>query len=304
MQGWFCCGTDAAFKPFSDGSIHKLTSACKKFVTSLNKSRDIRRWAAEGFAYLSLDADVKEELVNDPLVINAMIDLAKSGDMSALYGVITTLVNLTNSYEKNEVLPEMVELAKFAKQHIPEEHIKDKKDYVDKRVRKLANMNIAVALVALSKTESKSARELICRVLNAICEFKECRGPVVSAGGAKALLNMALENNTGAGQLQAGQALARIGITMNPEVAFPGQRSAEVVRPIMELLRVECSSLQNFEALMALANLAQVSESVANRILKDGGFSKIENYMYEEHVMLRRAATPMCHESHYQRICR
>lgn len=284
-------GTDAAFKPFSDGSVHKLTSACKKFITSSTRSRDIRKWAVEGFAYLSLDADVKEELVDDPLVINAMIDLAKSGDQSALYGVITTLVNLTNSYEKNEVLPEMLELAKFAKQHVPEEHIKDKKEYVDKRVKKLAKMNIAVALVALSKTESRSARELICRVFNAICEFKEFRGSVVSAGGAKALLNMALENSTGAGKLQAAQALARIGITMNPETAFPGQRSAEVVRPIMELLRVECSALQNFEALMALTNLAQVSESVSNRIIKDGGFPKIENYMYEDHTMLRRAAT-------------
>ena len=162
---------------------------------------------------------------------------------------------------------------------------------MDKRVKKLASMNIAVALVALSRTESRSARELICRVMNAICEFKEHRGSVVSAGGVKALLSMALENNSGAGRLHAGQALARIGITMNPTVAFPGQRSAEVVRPIMELLRIECSALQNFEALMALTNLASVSESVSNRILKDGGFSKIENYMYEDHVMLRRSAT-------------
>lgn len=284
-------GDDAGIKPFSDGSIHKLVSACKKFITSSSRSRDIRRWAVEGLAYLSLDSDVKEEIVDDPLVVKAMIDLAKSGDQSALYGVITTLVNLTNSYEKQEVIPEMIELAKFAKRHVPEEHIKDKKEYVDKRVKKLAEMDIASALVSLSKTESRSARELICRVFNAVCEFKEFRGVVVSAGGAKALLTMSIENNSGAGKLHAGQALARIGITMNPEVAFPGQRSAEVVRPIMELLHVECSALQNFEALMALTNLAQVSESVANRILKDGGLSKIENFMYEDHEMLRRAAT-------------
>lgn len=35
-----------------------------------------------------------------------------------------TLVNLTNSYDKQEVLPEMIELAKFAKQHVPTEHHK------------------------------------------------------------------------------------------------------------------------------------------------------------------------------------
>lgn len=50
-----------------------------------------------------------------------------------VYGVVTTLVNLTNSYDKQEVIPEMVELAKFAKQHIPEEHELDDEDFVIKR---------------------------------------------------------------------------------------------------------------------------------------------------------------------------
>jgi tetratricopeptide (TPR) repeat protein len=284
-------GTDAAIKPFSDESIHKLVTACRKFLVNPTKSTDLKKWAAEGYAYLTLDAEVKEEVVNDPQVVHALIDLGKSGNLSCLYGIITTLVNLTNSYEKNEVLPEMIELAKFAKQHIPEEHIKDKKEYIDKRVSKLAEMNVASALTSLSKTESPSARELISRVFNAICEQKELRGRVVSAGGAKALLNMALERNTAKGKLQAAQALARIGITMNPEVAFPGQRCVEVVRPIMQLLHIECTALQNFEALMALTNLSTISESVRDRIMKDCGLSKIENYMFEEHEMLRRAAT-------------
>jgi hypothetical protein len=284
-------GTDAAIKPFSEKSVHKLVAACRKFLISPSKSDDLKKWAAEGFAYLTLDADVKEEVANDPLVVKALIDLGKSGNLSCLYGIITTLVNLTNSYDKNEILPEMVELAKFAKQHIPEEHIKDKKDYVDQRVRKLADMDVAAALTGLAKTESKSARELIARVFNAICEEKDHRGKVVSSGGVKALLGLSLHNNTDKGMVNAAHALARIGITLNPDVAFPGQRAAEVVRPIMKLLHVECTSLQNFEALMALTNLAQHSESVRNRLFNDCGLSKIENYMYEDHVLLRRAAT-------------
>ena len=284
-------GTDAAVKPFSEKSVHKLVAACRRFLISSGKSDDLKKWAAEGFAYLTLDADVKEEIADDPAVIKALIDLGKSGNLSCLYGIITTLVNLTNSYDKNEILPEMIELAKFAKQHIPEEHVKDKKDYVDQRVKKLADMDVAAALTGLSKTESQSARELIARVFNAICENKEHRGKVVSSGGVKALLDLALHNNTPKGQQNASQALARIGITMNPDVAFPGQRAVEVVRPIMQLLHVECTALQNFEALMALTNLAQHSESVRNRLFNDCGLSKIENYMYEDHVLLRRAAT-------------
>lgn len=35
-----------------------------------------------------------------------------------------TLVNCTNSYEKKEIIPELVQLAKFSKQHVPEQHPK------------------------------------------------------------------------------------------------------------------------------------------------------------------------------------
>jgi hypothetical protein len=69
----------------------------------------------------------------------------------------------------------------------------------------------------------------------------------------------------------------------------------ELVRPIIKLLKIEHTALENFEALMALTNLASISESVRKRILKEGGFSYIEQYMFEEHPMLRRAATEcMC----------
>lgn len=65
----------------------------------------------------------------------------------------------------------------------------------------------------------------------------------------------------------------------------------EVVRPILKLLKVDNTALENFEALMALTNLAHLGENVRKRILKEGGFANIEYYMYEEHQMLRRAAT-------------
>lgn len=106
----------------------------------------------------------------------------------------------------------------------------------------------------------------------------------------KVLLSMAL-NGTNNGKKQASQALARIGITINPEVAFPGQRMLEVVRPLLNLLHPECTALENFEALLALCNLASVSTSVRKRILKENGLHKIETYMFEEHTLLRRAAT-------------
>jgi len=69
----------------------------------------------------------------------------------------------------------------------------------------------------------------------------------------------------------------------------------ELVRPIIKLLKVEHTALENFEALMALTNLASISENVRKRILKEGGFSNIEQYIFDEHPMLKRAATEcMC----------
>ncbi|KAH8369297.1 hypothetical protein KR009_007455 [Drosophila setifemur] len=282
-------GQDAAIRPFGDGAALKLAEACRRFLIKPGKDRDIRRWAADGLAYLTLDAECKEKLIEDKASIHALMDLARKGDQSCLYGVVTTFVNLCNAYEKQELLPEMIELAKFAKHHIPEEHELDDVDFINKRITVLANEGITTALCALSKTESHNSQELIARVLNAVCGLRELRGKVVQDGGVKALLRMALEG-TEKGRRHASQALARIGITINPEVAFSGQRSLDVIRPLLNLLLQDCSALENFESLMALTNLASMNESVRQRIIKEQGVSKIEFYLMEDHLYLTRAA--------------
>lgn len=190
------------------------------------------------------------------------------------------------------MLPELVELAKFAKRHIPEEHELDDPDFVNKRLTILAEEGITTALVALSKTESPNSKELISRVLNALCSMQEIRGRVVQQGGSKALLPLCF-NNTEKGKRHAGQALSRIGITINPEQAFPGQRSLEVIRPLLYQLHADYTALENFEALMALCNLAAMNEDVRQRILKEGGLQKTEIYLMEDHLLLCRAAAQL-----------
>jgi hypothetical protein len=46
-------------------------------LLSAGLSPDSRRWAAEGLGYLTLDADVKEWVVEDPTLIRALVELAK-----------------------------------------------------------------------------------------------------------------------------------------------------------------------------------------------------------------------------------
>lgn len=282
-------GLDASVRPFAEGSNLKLAEACRRFLIKPGKDKDIRKFAAEGLSYLTLDADVKEKFVEDKSAIKAMIELAKTGDQSVLYGVVTTLVNLVNAYEKEELLPELVELAKFAKHHVPEEHDLDDPDFITKRAVTLAEEGVTTALVALCKTESDNSREMIARVFNAICAEQSVRGIVVQQGGAKVLLPLAVKG-TAKGKRHAGQALSRIGITINPEQAFPGQRSLEVIRPLLNQLHADFDALENFEALMALCNLAQVNDSIRKRIIKEGGMSRIEAFLMEDHILLTRAS--------------
>lgn len=283
-------GTDASFRLFADGSTKKMAEACKKFLLQ-GREKNTKRWAAEGFAFLSFDAEVKEMLLEDEAAIRALIEVAKCNiETSTTYAIVNIFVNLCNAYEKKEILPEMIELAKFAKRHIPEEHEFDVEDFIIKRILILGKLGITTALVALSKVESDNCKELISRVFNALCGQTELRGLVVQQGGVKVLMKMALKG-TENGKRHAAQALARIGITMNPEVAFPGQRCIEVVRPLISLLHPDCPALMNFESLMALCNLASIDEKVREHIFNEKGVSRIESYMYEEHEHLRRAAT-------------
>ena len=62
-------GHDASLRPFAEGSTTKLAEACRRILINPGKDRDLRRWAAEGMSYLTLDADVKEKLCEDESAI-------------------------------------------------------------------------------------------------------------------------------------------------------------------------------------------------------------------------------------------
>ncbi|TRY87256.1 hypothetical protein DNTS_031757 [Danionella cerebrum] len=275
-------GTDFSMKQFAEGSTLKLAKQCRKWLCNEALPPASRRWAIEGLAYLTLDADVKEDLVEDRKALQAMFELAKSEDKTVLFAVGSTLVNCTNSYDVEKPDPQMVELAKYAKQHIPEEHPKDAQSYVEKRLVKLLEAGVVSALVCMVKQESpaltEACRECIARVILALVERQEDRGLVVAQGGGKALLPLVSES-TDRGKIKAAQALAKITITSNPEIAFPGERVYEIIRPLVSLLALDCTMLQNFE----------------QKIIKEKAVPKIEGYMFEEHDLVRAAATEcMC----------
>ena len=62
-------GSDASLRPLAEGSTLKLADACRRFLVNPQKDFDLRRWAAEGLSFLTMDAEVKEKLVEDEAAI-------------------------------------------------------------------------------------------------------------------------------------------------------------------------------------------------------------------------------------------
>uniref|UniRef100_A0A7N6FAY3 Protein unc-45 homolog B n=2 Tax=Anabas testudineus TaxID=64144 RepID=A0A7N6FAY3_ANATE len=291
-------GDDYSLRQFAEGSTEKLAKQCRKWLCNPQIDTKTRKWAIEGLAYLSNDADVKDDFVEDELALKAMFELAKSRDKTILYAVACTLVNCTNCYDKKEIIPELVQLAKFSKQHVPEQHPKDKKDFIEKRVKRLLKAGVTSALAVMVKADSSiltdQTKEMLARVFLALSEDARDRGTIVAQGGGKALIPLALEG-TDTGKVKASHALAKIAAVSNPEIAFPGERMYEVVRPLVSLLHTDREGIQNFEALKGLTNLAGYSEKLRKKIVKEKALPDIENYMFEEQDQIRQAATEcMC----------
>lgn len=291
-------GSDYGLRQFAEGSTEKLAKQCRKWLCNTAIDTRTRRWAVEGLAYLTLDADVKDDFVQDIPALQAMFELAKTSDKTILYSVANTLVNCTNSYDVKEVVPELVQLAKFSKQHVPEEHPKDKKDFVDMRVKRLLKAGVISALACMVKADSAiltdQTKELLARVFLALCDNPKDRGTIVAQGGGKALIPLALEG-TDVGKVKAAHGLAKIAAVSNPDIAFPGERVYEVVRPLVSLLDTQRDGLQNYEALLGLTNLSGRSDKLRQKIFKEKALPDIENYMFENHDQLRQAATEcMC----------
>ncbi|XP_077376673.1 protein unc-45 homolog B [Festucalex cinctus] len=291
-------GDDYSLRQFAEGSTEKLAKQCRKWLCNPTIDAKTRKWAVEGLAYLTNDADVKDDFVEDEQALKAMFELAKSKDKTIIYAVACTLVNCTNTYEKKEIIPELVQLAKFSKQHVPEQHPKDKKDFIEKRVKMLLKAGVTSALAVMVKADSSiltdQTKEMLSRVFLALSEDPKDRGTIVAHGGGKALIPLALEG-TEAGKVKAAHALAKIASISNPEIAFPGERVYEVVRPLVNLLHTDRDGIQNFEALRGLTNFAGFSEKLRTKIVKENALPDIESYMFEEHEQIRQAATEcMC----------
>ncbi|VDM55943.1 unnamed protein product [Angiostrongylus costaricensis] len=250
-------GRNASRATMNEGASLKLARTCKEFLVDYSKySVDVRSFACERLSYLSLDADVKEWITADSHLLLALFYLAQYAGV--LFTLACIYVNLTNSFEKPEVNKEMVKLVQFAKYHVLEVHPKDTDDYLEKTVRCLVEEGAVAACVAINKAESHKALELVARPMLAFSKIEDLRGRIISEGGTKLCLRLTKEA-TSEGKIKAAHALAKLRAKTNPEIAFPGQRAYEVVKPLCQLLHPNIEGRSNYDALVTLTSLVGFS---------------------------------------------
>ncbi|TYZ64783.1 hypothetical protein PybrP1_011821 [[Pythium] brassicae (nom. inval.)] len=166
-----------------------------------------------------------------------------------------------------------------------------------------------VQLLKYSTTKSQNVVEMA--VLSALhaAEVAEFRGSLVQSGVLQSLLPLSLHalssgsaSGTKAKKPQAtkplgtkisnaaGQAIAKILISTNPNL-LPSSSLLSCIRPLLDLCKGETQLLQ-FEALMALTNIASVSDETKNRIMAEPqGLATLQYLQFSEHELVRRAAT-------------
>jgi len=283
--------------------------------------------AVEGLAYLSTDSVVKQKLAKNTTFLKRLYSLVptqKTGSLknvnhTLVFGVILIICNLTSfrprlteEQKQMEKLKQMAKAGKDATKDAESKPVFDDDDHVKARIRLLvASGVLPVFPSAIAVTDSAVVRANVGKSLLSIIEEKENRGKVLQAGGARvlqAIIKQALSTqnnskdkkqhpNLTVNDLEAIQALAKLAITSSPVQVFGPNIGVlyDAIRPFSTLLQHTSSNmLQQFEAIMALTNLASHSADVATRIATaDGLLNKVELLLLDDHTLIRRASVEL-----------
>jgi hypothetical protein len=218
-------------------------------------------------------------------------------DRATAFALCAILENVTNSHDKPALGVEQQALLKVQQMAQAvgaeaEEHPKDDVTYVDTRLKALAASEIIPALAGLAKGAAGTAADApLSRVLLTLASDSRFRGRMVQAGLHNVLLAYAQGHPDPAVQTRGAHALARIAIKANPNTAFAGQKAYELVRPLLALAHAS-HELQQFEAVLALTNLASMDDArVRDAIVAQKGLDLLQQLQTDDNPMIQRAAT-------------
>ena len=237
----------------------------------------------EGLAYATLQPDVKEAVAtNIELLKKIITQLSEAPPVSPVtYGALRVFANLT-TYPPvvSEEQKKMAQLKSYALEagKLPEPDPLESKAHVEARCKAVFEAGITPVLVTQSKSRSPASLSLIASIISSLSVTKSLCGPLAQQGAVKLLLFVwhtltEKPSSTPAPRAVAAQALARILIRADPNLVFGGNRSTilDAVRPLTSLLVPHSPDgprdfLPSFEALMALTNLASVSNEIRSAV--------------------------------------
>ncbi|KAJ3412012.1 hypothetical protein HDV05_001393 [Chytridiales sp. JEL 0842] len=273
--------------------LTKNANILNSFIAGLKNSKteiSVKSDAIEALAYMSIKGEVKARIIEDDALIKSLISVANTDKKALQFGVASIWSNLC-AYRKrlSEEEKQILKLRETAGESVPKDDRNDDDDAVAKRTVKLTSMGIVASLNVMAKDSSPALGEVIARVILNLSTDKRNRGRIVQDGGIKTLITLTSKASD-PGKLIAAQAAARIAITTDPNIAFKGQRAAELIRPLLALCSGD-NQLQQFEGLMALTNLASFDDDVRTRIVQAKGMKVIEYLQFSDNDMVRRAAT-------------
>ena len=302
------------------GQIDNLAETMTNIIVSRETASTVD--AVEGLAYLTVDPGLKERLAKNSSFLRQLFELvptkktasAKASLNSTLiYGISVIISNLTSFpprlSEEQQQVEKLRRMAKSGKGSSEATLILDDDKYVKARIRLLISAGVLpVFPAAIAGVDSAGIRLNVGKSLLNIVEEKENRGAALQAGGARVLQTIikrafsSLSSGKNTAMLSPAdldpiQALAKLSITSSPLQVFGPNIGAvyDAIRPLSILLQHPSSNLlQQFEAIMALTNLASYSSDVASRVAKaDGLVNKVELLLLEDHTLVRRASVEL-----------
>ncbi|EQC38004.1 hypothetical protein SDRG_04434 [Saprolegnia diclina VS20] len=283
--------------PVGDIMINQVLSLLEAVhnapVTASIVGSTARERAVEALSYLITFTPVKDALVRRPRALEPLLtDIsATSTPSNLLYGISYILFHLLTSeshlkrqkMQNSELTPEQYEELQKALKQKSELDDGDSVEQVTKRIAAVLDHSQSI-LTLLQLLKCKGSPAILDQATQSVLhatEYVEGRGKLVQGGLFSAMLSLSTPH--------ARHAVAKILITTNPHL-IPASQLLSSIYPLMELLKAE-SNLMQFEALMALTNVASVSDETKARILSNNGLTTIQYLQFSDHTMVRRAAT-------------
>ncbi|KAF9225524.1 ARM repeat-containing protein [Gyrodon lividus] len=291
----------------------------KELVMSNKGALTILNEAVEGLAYLSVNPFVKKDLANTTFLKPLFSFVPKrkaaadvTNNSTLIYGILLIISNICAhkprlSQEQQQIakLRRVAESGKQTEKKGVEEHSDplESEREVQCRCRIAISSGTLDVLATAAGLESQGMRTVIGQILLSLAENKENRGEVLKGGGAKTLIRIIQSFAPSSPEpptqeiLPAIQALAKLAITASPIQVFgPNEgNTLDAIRPLSQMLHhPSANMLQQFEAIMALTNLASHGTTCAARIANTPHLlDKVELLMLEDHTLIRRASTEL-----------